>query len=179
MILETQRLPILETRFLRLTPLGETDGDLLFQTMSDRDVMAHWDWPRIDDPERVAEIFRGVMSAMQGGRAIHWVIRRLDDGVPLGLCDLSEIDRRHRRAEMGFLMTAQASSGGRAMEALRPVIAYAASSGLRRLATNTNLGDRRAETLLRDLGFREEGLLRGQVLRDGERRDCHLFGLSL
>ena len=29
------------------------------------------------------------------------------------------------------------------------------------------------------LGFTEEGLLRGHVLRDGERRDCRLFGLLL
>jgi ribosomal-protein-alanine N-acetyltransferase len=179
MILETQRLPILETRVLRLTPLGETDGDLLFQMMTDRDVMAHWDWPRIDDPELAAAILRGVISAMQGGRAIHWVIRRLDDGAPLGLCDLSEIDRRHRRAELGFLMTAPAWAEGHAAEALRPVIAYGASSGLRRLATNTHLGDRRAEGLLRDQGFRDEGLLRGHLVREGERRDGHLFGLAL
>jgi RimJ/RimL family protein N-acetyltransferase len=29
------------------------------------------------------------------------------------------------------------------------------------------------------LGFSEEGLLRGHVERDGERRDCRLFGLLL
>ena len=34
-------------------------------------------------------------------------------------------------------------------------------------------------SLLRKLGFEEEGLLRGYVLRDGERRDCRLFGLLL
>ena len=33
--------------------------------------------------------------------------------------------------------------------------------------------------LLEKLGFRHEGLLRGYVDRDGERRDCLLFGLLL
>jgi ribosomal-protein-alanine N-acetyltransferase len=68
---------------------------------------------------------------------------------------------------------------GYAREAMQAVLAYAATSGLRRLAARTHLGERRAESVLEDLGFREEGLLRGHVLRDGERRDCRLFGLLL
>jgi ribosomal-protein-alanine N-acetyltransferase len=33
--------------------------------------------------------------------------------------------------------------------------------------------------VLEKLGFEEEGMLRGYVERDGERRDCRLFGLLL
>ena len=40
-------------------------------------------------------------------------------------------------------------------------------------------GNRRSDALLEKLGFKEEGLLRGHVLRDGDRRDCRLFGLLL
>ena len=29
------------------------------------------------------------------------------------------------------------------------------------------------------LGFTEEGLLRGHILKDGDRRDCRLYGLLL
>ena len=57
--------------------------------------------------------------------------------------------------------------------------AYAAASGLRRLLARSHLGNRRSDNLLATLGFQEEGLLRGHVLRDGERRDCRLFGLLL
>jgi ribosomal-protein-alanine N-acetyltransferase len=59
------------------------------------------------------------------------------------------------------------------------VLAFAAANGLRRLLARTHLGNRRSEALLEKLGFQEEGLLRGYVLRDGERRDCRLFGLLL
>ena len=51
--------------------------------------------------------------------------------------------------------------------------------GLRRLAARTHLGNRRSDALLEKLGFVEEGFLRGFVERDGERRDCRLFGLLL
>jgi RimJ/RimL family protein N-acetyltransferase len=47
------------------------------------------------------------------------------------------------------------------------------------LSARTQLGNVRSVKLLERLGFREEGLLRGYVHRDGERRDCQLFGLLL
>ena len=68
---------------------------------------------------------------------------------------------------------------GYGLEAMQALVAYAAASGLRRLTATTHLGNRRSEAILEKLGFREEGLLRGHVLHDGERRDCQLFGLLL
>ena len=68
---------------------------------------------------------------------------------------------------------------GYALEAMRAVMAFAASAGIRRLLARTHLGNRRSDALLTKLGFTEEGLLRGHVLRAGERRDCRLFGLLL
>ncbi|MDI3290757.1 GNAT family protein [Polyangium sp. 15x6] len=50
---------------------------------------------------------------------------------------------------------------------------------MRKLSARTHLGNRRSEILLEKLGFKQEGLLRGHILRDGDRRDCHLFGLLL
>jgi [ribosomal protein S5]-alanine N-acetyltransferase len=59
------------------------------------------------------------------------------------------------------------------------VMSFAASNGLRRLLARTHLGNRRSDSLLEKLGFQEEGMLRGFVERDGERRDCRLFGVLL
>ena len=97
----------------------------------------------------------------------------------MGVCDLSDIDRWHKRAEVGFMLGRGAWGRGYGLEAMRAVIAHAASSGIRRLTARTHLGNRRSDALLEKLGFTEEGLLRGHVLRDGDRRDCRLFGLLL
>ena len=65
-------------------------------------------------------------------------------------------------------------------EAMHAVIAHAAIVlRLRRLETRTQIGNVRAIRLLERLGFKREGLMRGYVERDGERRDCLLFGLLL
>jgi [ribosomal protein S5]-alanine N-acetyltransferase len=179
MIPKAKRLPILETERLRLEPLRTEDAPDLFPIMGDPEIMAWWDVPEIDDPDAVAHLVQGQVEDMGSGRAIYWSMRTLADGRFLGSCDLSEIDRRHRRAEVGFILGREAWGQGYALEAMRTIIAYAATTGLRKLSARTHLGNRRSEHLLERLGFEEEGLLRGHILKAGERRDCRIFGLLL
>jgi len=174
-----KRLPILETERLRLAPLVSSDADHLFPIMGDPEVMAYWDVPEVDDPDLVAQIVQSQVDAMAAGKALYWIMRTLDGRQFLGSCDLSDIDRWHRRAEVGFMLGREAWGQGYALEAMRTVVAFAATNGLRKLTARTHLGNRRSETLLQKLGFTEEGLLRGHILKEGERRDCRLFGLLL
>jgi ribosomal-protein-alanine N-acetyltransferase len=179
MILKSPRVPVLETQRLRLAPLAAGDAALIFPLMADHEVMAFWDVPEIDDPDVIADVVEGQVGEMTSGRAVYWAIRTLGDGAFVGTCDLSEIDRRHKRAEVGFMLGRDSWGAGYAEEAISAVMSFAASSGLRRLLARTHLGNRRSDSLLEKLGFEEEGILRGFVDRDGERRDCRLFGVSL
>ena len=173
------RRPVLETDRLRLEPLATDDSTLLFPMMADSQVMAFWDIAEIDDPDVVARMVENQIDEMAKGRAVFWAIRTLADGAFIGTCDLSAIDRRHKRAEVAFMLDRESWGNGYAQEAMTAVTAYAAGDGLRRLLARTQLGNRRSDNLLQKLGFQEEGLLKGYVERDGERRDCRLFGLLL
>jgi ribosomal-protein-alanine N-acetyltransferase len=179
MVLDLKRLPALETERLRLDPLRPSDAEHLFPIMGDPEVMAYWDVAAIDDPDLLLEIVQAQVGAMTEGRAMHWGMRTLADGEFLGSCDLSDIDRWNRRCEVGFMLGRDAWGQGYALEAMRTVVAFAATGGIRKLAARTHLGNRRSEALLEKLGFEKEGLLRGHILKDGERRDCRLFGLLL
>jgi ribosomal-protein-alanine N-acetyltransferase len=170
---------ILETERLSLRPLAASDAEFLFPILSDPEVMAHWDIPEIDDPDLVRAIVDGQVAEAASGKSAHWTIRTLGGDEFLGACDVSDIDRWHKRAEIGFILGRGAWGQGYALEAMRSVIAYAAAMGVRRLTARTHLGNLRSDALLEKLGFEEEGLLRGHVLRDGEHRDCRLFGLLL
>jgi ribosomal-protein-alanine N-acetyltransferase len=172
-------LPILETERMRLAPLAAEDVEHIFPLMRDAEVMAFWDMPESDDPDMIASIVEGQVEEMAQARAVYWTMRALPDGEFIGVCDLSEIDRRHKRAEVGFMLGREAWGRGYATEAMQAVIAYAATHGLRKLLARTHLGNRRSDSLLEKLGFVQEGLLRGHVVRDGDRRDCRLFGLLL
>ena len=179
MILDPKRLPVLETERLRLEPLLAADAARLYPIMGHPEVMAYWDVSEIDDPDIVQAIVASQVDAMRRGDALFWSMRTLAGADFLGACDLSGIDRWHRRAEVGFILDREAWGQGYALEAMRTVIAFAAGAGLRKLTARTHLGNRRSDLLLTKLGFEEEGLLRGHILKDGERRDCRVFGLLL
>ena len=174
-----ERLPILETGRLRLDPLRPSDAVDVFPLMGDPEVMAYSDNSEVDDPDVVAAVVASQGEEMSAGRAVYWAMRALEDAKFVGCCDLSEIDRRHRRAELRLILAPDAWEQDYALEAMRAVVAYAAAGGLRRLTARSHLGHRRFEDSLHAVGFREEGLLRGHILKDGERRDCRLFGLLL
>src|ERR1700755_73490 len=121
MSLDFHHLPILETERLRLAPVVAGDAGEIFPLMADAEVMAYWDSPEVDDPDIVADIVEGQVEQMTAGKAIYWSMRGLADGGFIGTCDLSEIDQRHHRAEVGFMLTRDAWGQGYGLEAMRAV----------------------------------------------------------
>ncbi len=170
---------ILETERLRLRPLTDGDSAPMHDILSDPAVMAHWDIAAIEDPDLTDAIVASQIRSMDDGLAHYWAITRIHDEAFLGICDLSEIDRWHHRGEIGFMLGRDAWGQGYGLEAMRAVVTEAAALGLRRLTARTHVGNHRSEQLLAKLGFEAEGYLRGHIQRDGERRDCRLFGLLL
>jgi ribosomal-protein-alanine N-acetyltransferase len=170
---------ILETERLVLRPVDPADWCSLYPIMSDPVVMAHWDSSEIEDPEAVQHMIAAQVRDMASGAAHYWAVERSQDQTFLGACDLSDIDWRHRRGEVGFVLAAEAWGHGYGLEAMRAVVAHAAGLGLKRLWARSHAGNERSERLLKRLGFEEEGYLRGHIQRAGERRDCRIFGLLL
>jgi len=171
---------ILQTSRLTLRPMTITDAQSLHAIMSDAEVMAFWDMSEIEDIELTIEILKSQLADMKAKKSSYWAMTRTEDGLFVGCCDLSEIDRWHHRAEVGFIVSKAFWGDGYAQEAMEAVLDHAAQAmKLRRLTARTHLGNFRSVKLLEKLGFRQEGLLRGYVDRDGERRDCLMFGLLL
>jgi RimJ/RimL family protein N-acetyltransferase len=170
---------ILETERLVLRPIEPADWRVLYPIMSDPVVMAHWDSNEVEDPDVVAQMIVAQVEDMRTGDACYWAVERGDDRVFVGACDLSEIDWRHKRGEVGFVLAKNAWGNGYGLEAMSAVIAHAASLGLKRLWARAHVGNERSERLLERLGFEAEGYLRGHIQRGVERRDCKIFGLLL
>ena len=115
----------------------------------------------------------GLHFLVVGGDGIHHDGRLAADGA--GQCGMS----CGIRAEVGFVLAHAYWGAGYALEAMHAVIDHVAGLGLKRLTARIHIGNHRSESLLRKLHFQEEGYLRGHVDRDGERRDCKLYGLLL
>ena len=169
---------ILETERLTLTPLTVEDAPYVYPFMSDPEVMAHLDRAPIEDPDEVKATVAAQVAQMIDRGALYWAIRHTHSGAFLGYCELVDLDWRHHRGELGFIIGREGWGQGFATEAAAALLAHCASPlGLKRMIARTQVGDIRSEKVLRKLGFEEEGYLKGHVDRDGERRDCRLFGL--
>jgi ribosomal-protein-alanine N-acetyltransferase len=169
--------PTLQTERLFLRPLAPGDAEALFAILSDDEAMRFWDWPAFRDYATVAEIVAGQISDMADGRALYWAVAPTPDGQAIGACDLSEIDRRQARAEVGFLFHRAWWGNGYAVEAMAAVTNHAFETlGLARLWARLHAGNDASRRLLERLGFSYEGTLKGHVLREGVRRDCLLYG---
>jgi [ribosomal protein S5]-alanine N-acetyltransferase len=170
---------ILETPRLSLKPLTIEDASHIGSLLSNPEIMEHWDYSVIDEPETVAQLVEAQIAAMDQDRGFYWVSRSLEDGGFVGCCDVADIDWRHRRAEVGFALDHPRWGQGLATEAMHAVIDHMAGLGIKRLTARIHVGNTRSDALLRRLHFQEEGYLRGHVDREGERRDCRIFGLLL
>jgi len=170
---------ILETERLTLSPVTPEDSALIYPVMADPEVMAHMDVAAMDDPDMTLAFIEGRVGEMEREEALYWSVRLSDDNRFVGSVDLTDIDRRHHRAEIGFVLARPVWGQGYGYEAVQAVLGHAATLGFRRLWARTQVGDNASEKLLTKLGFEVEGYMKGHVDRDGERRDCRLWGLLL
>ncbi len=169
--------PSLHTDRLHLRPLAPRDTEALFAIMSDPEAMRFWDWAPFRELETMREVVASQLATMQAGQACYWAVCLVGTGAAIGTCDLSDIDRHHGRAEIGFAFHRSYWGNGYALEAVRAVTAHAFSAmGLVRLGARLHAGNHASRRLLERLDFSYEGRLVGHVVRDGVRRDCLLYG---
>jgi RimJ/RimL family protein N-acetyltransferase len=169
--------PFLMTPRLTLRPLAARDVDAVFAMMSDSETMRFWDWPAFKDRETVADIVDAQLADTKSGNALYWAVALTPEGEAIGSCDLSDIDRHHSRAEVGFLFNRSHWGNGYAREAMDAVIALAFEDlNLRRLWARFHTGNAASQRLLERLAFTREGTLRGHIVREGVRRDCEIYG---
>ncbi|WP_184719650.1 GNAT family N-acetyltransferase [Caulobacter sp.] len=170
---------ILETERLSLSPLKPEDAPLIYPFFSDAEVMSNLDQEPIEDPDEVTSRVAAQVDEMTAGAAEYWAVRHTTSGAFLGYCEFIDIDKRHDRAEIRFVIARDGWGHGFGGEAVSALLAHAAAGGLKSLVASIHVGDNRAERLLEKLGFKAEGYLKGAVHRDGERRDRRLYGLVL
>lgn len=168
---------LLRTRRLFLRPLSVADTPALFAARSDPEVMRYWDWPAQTSIGEIEQIFADHLPALADGSALWFAVALSPEGPAIGECDLSEIDRHQGRAELGFLFARAHWGKGYGREAGQALVEMGFGElGLARLWARVHAGNEASRRVLERLGFAHEGILRGHVVREGERRDCLLYG---
>lgn len=110
-----------------------------------------------------------------------FVIERLDDSVPVGVCGLTNINWIVRSAEISFYIGYQSKYIDEifAPDALLALLTYAFNTlGFQRIWAEVYAFDSLKAELLGDIfGFRRDGVLRAATFAEGRHHDSHIYSL--
>ncbi len=162
--------PIATTR-LRLRARRPDDAEALFPSLSDADLMHWWSRPPYDS---VAELREHFAQVHDGWRC--WAITLPGDDRAIGFISAGE-KRQGKVTEIGYMLAREHWGTGIAREAVAAVITQLFAEGQRRVFADTDPENAASNALLDRLGFRREGLLRGEWETHIGVRDSIIWGL--
>ena len=174
----TDALPTLRGERVSLRQLREEDADALFDVFSDPEVTRYWSSPPMTDRIEARALLAEIDTLREEGTLLQWGIVEAGGGSVVGTATLAEINREHRRAELGFALRRGLWGRGLASEAVSLLLDQAfGAMGLHRIEADTDPGNQSAMRLLERLGFRREGYLPQRWFVGGQWHDTVLFGL--
>lgn len=174
--------PHFKTPSLTLDALSLGDSEALLSIFSQPDVVKYYDIEAFSSVEQSSELINFFNQRYVDGLGIRWAIRHSDTGELIGTCGFNSWNKKMQNAGIGYELSSTAWGKGYATEALRWIITAAFSNdlpfgSLYRIQGDTMLGNTASESVLKKLGFREEGIRRGSGFWKNEYHDLKCFGL--
>jgi RimJ/RimL family protein N-acetyltransferase len=163
--------PVLESARLRLRPGVAADAEALHPAFADHELMRWWS----NAPHASIEQTRADL-AQQAPEWRRWIITMKDDDTAIGFVATGE-KRQGNVSEIGYLLRREYWGTGIAAEAVTRLIDQLFAEGQRRLFADTDPDNTASRRLLERLGFRLEGVLRGEWETHIGIRDTTLYGL--
>lgn len=167
--------PVLATERLRLRPLRVEDAEALHPTLADAELMTWWS----SAPHSSVEETRAYFAARIDRDPVDWrcwAITLAGDDSAIGWVAAGE-KRQGGVTEIGYLLAREHWGKGVAREAISAVIDRLFAEGQRRVFADTDPDNAPSLALLERLGFRREGLLRGEWETHIGVRDSVILGL--
>ena len=170
--------PTLETGRLILRPFTPDDADAITAIVSDREIAANT--LSIPHPYERAMAEKWLAThedAFARGESVVFALVQRGSEKLVGCVGLT-IERDHRRAEIGYWMARDIWGHGYGTEGAAAVMRYAFDQlGLHRVYAHHLTRNPASGSIMRKLGMRHEGTLRGHVLKWGVHEDLEIYGL--
>jgi ribosomal-protein-alanine N-acetyltransferase len=161
-------LPIFSTDRLELRRLVMEDADLMFEVKADPEVtFLYGERPHksVEDTRKWAQ---DCIDAMAKHEVMIWTILLRSSGEPVGTACFWHFQPANHCAELGYELHPAFWKKGFMIEALEPILSFGFDVvGLNRIEAVPLAINEASRSLLRRLGFKEEGVLRQRVRHDG------------
>ncbi|WMO12624.1 GNAT family N-acetyltransferase [Pseudoalteromonas piscicida] len=176
------KFPELETSRLILNKLSRDDSLALLAIFSDESVVKFYDIEAYKTEAQSLALIDFFNSRFAENMGIRWAIRLKDSGKLIGTCGFNSWNPKMKNAGLGYELSSFYWGLGYASEAISKIIELAFSVDtpfheLYRIQGDTMIGNIASESILKKLGFKEEGIRRASGFWKGEFHDLKCFGL--
>ncbi len=168
--------PVLETKRLNLVEIEAEHAPKLYEIFSKEEVIRYYGMAPFKSTEEAEGLVKSFGSQFSTKKAMRWGMIIKDTGEFIGTLGLNNLQIWGRRAEVGFEAHPDFWKKGYTSEAIREVLRYAFTElDLYRIGAVTFPANTASTTLLKKLGFKKEGELRGYLKQNGEFHDALIF----
>ena len=159
--------------------LADSDAPAVHKWAGDRDTVRWVPLGPLDHPGTAQYVAQVITQAQRVPRLGYTLaIERRSDHALLGTVSIEIDSFEHKRAELGYILRRDAWGQGYATEAAGLVRDFAFSQlGVYRLWAVCDPDNPASSAVLRKIGMRLEGVMRGDLLVGGERRDSLLHAM--
>ena len=170
--------PCLQGKRICLRPPTADDADALFALFADPQVMRYWSRPPMTARAEAEGLIGEILAGFDQRTLFNWMVVSRSDDALIGTCALFRIERRHRRAEIGYSLRSDQWGRGFAVESVSLMLDWAFRTlHLHRIEADIDPRNDGSRRLLERLGFASEGVLRERYFVGDEVSDTELFGL--
>ena len=170
--------PIFETDRLNLVHITQRYKDAFFDIMSRDEVTQYYGSESLSDPEEAGRIIDSFQLVYESGRGMRWGIVWKENDQFIGTVGLNNLNSRSKKAEIGYELHPDYWGKGITKEAVSEILRYSfEKQELFRMGAVTFPANEASSSLLKKLGFVEEGRLRGYLYQKGESHDALIFSL--
>jgi len=170
--------PRLQGKRICLRPPAADDADALFALFADPEVMRYWSRPPMTARAEAEGLIGEILAGFDQRTLFNWMVVSRSDDALIGTCALFRIERRHRRAEIGYSLRSDQWGRGFAAESVSLMLDWAFRTlRLHRIEADIDPRNDSSRRLLERLGFASEGVLRERYFVGDEVSDTQLFGL--
>ena len=168
----------LQTDRLRLRPFRERDAQSILALFTDKGFMEYSSAPMFKTIEEAAALVVKDTAKRAAGERLRLGIECIDDGSIIGYCDLFNIDRDCRKAEIGYGLFTKACGFGFMNEALSAFLNCVFHElRLNRVVAEIDPENTNSEKIVKRLGFIKEGHFRENCIVNGVLSDSVFYGL--
>lgn len=177
-------LPVLGDGVIGLGPWSaettEADTEALARLHADATAMRYWStepWTP-GDRARAEAYLDAIEAGARDGDLLQFAARLSGSSALVGWVTLYRIDRKHRRAEIGYLIDTALWGRGLGRRMVGLALDHAVHAlGLHKIEADVDPRNAASCRMLEALGFRQEGLLRQRWRTGGELQDSAIYGL--